>query len=55
MGPIALVVAASAVFVFTLYIVIVSHDLTALLLGLFIMVIIYAIFRFSRGRPGSGK
>jgi Lon-like ATP-dependent protease len=49
------VVIALAIFAFTLYIVIVSHDLTALLLGLLIVFIIYALVRFSGSRSDSGN
>jgi len=48
------VVLALAVFAFTLYIVIVDKDLTALLVGLLIVFIVYAILRFSGGRSDSG-
>jgi len=48
------VIIALAVFAFTIYIVLVSHDLTALLLGLLIVFIIYALVRFSGGRSDSG-
>ncbi|HYA55094.1 MAG TPA: ATP-dependent protease LonB, partial [Thermoplasmata archaeon] len=49
------VVIALAIFAFTVYIVIVSHDLTALLLGLLIVFIIYALVRFSGGRSDAGN
>jgi len=48
------VVLAVAIFAFTLYIVIVDKDLTALLVGLLIVFIVYAILRFSGGRSDSG-
>ena len=49
------VVIALAIFAFTLYIVIVDHDLTALLVGLLIVFIIYALVRFSGGRSDTGN
>jgi ATP-dependent Lon protease len=48
------IVIALAVFAFTLYIVLTEHDLTALLVGLLIVFIIYALVRFSGGRNDSG-
>ncbi|HTW77814.1 MAG TPA: ATP-dependent protease LonB, partial [Thermoplasmata archaeon] len=50
------VVIALAVFGFTLYIALSSHpiDLTALLVGLLIVLILYALIRFSSGRNESG-
>jgi Lon-like ATP-dependent protease len=48
------VVLSLAVFAFTVYIVLVTHDLTALLLGILIVFIIYALVRFSGGRNDSG-
>ncbi len=50
------VVVALAVFAFTLYIALSSHpiDLTALLVGLLIVLILYALIRFSSGRSDSG-
>ncbi len=48
------VVLSLAVFAFTLYIVITQHDLTALLFGLLIVFIIYALVRFSGGRNDAG-
>jgi len=49
------VVIALAIFAVTIYIVIYSHDLTALLLGLLIVFIIYALVRFSGGRSDTGN
>jgi ATP-dependent Lon protease len=48
------VVLALAVFAFTLYIVLTTHDLTALLVGLLIVFIVYALVRFSGGRSEAG-
>ena len=48
------VVLSLAVFAFTLYIVITQRDLTALLFGLLIVFIIYALVRFSGGRNDAG-
>jgi ATP-dependent Lon protease len=48
------VIVAVAVFAFTLYLVLETKDLTALLLGLLIVFIIYALLRFSGGRNDSG-
>ncbi len=48
------VVLALAIFAFTLYIVLTTHDLTALLVGLLIVFIVYALVRFSGGRNDSG-
>ena len=47
---ILLVIGALAIFGFTLYIVIIDHDLTAILIGLLIVFILYAVVRFSGGR-----
>ncbi len=47
------VVLAVAIFAFTIYIVIVDKDLTALLIGLFIVILIYVVLRFSSGRSDS--
>jgi ATP-dependent Lon protease len=47
------VVLALAIFAFTLYIVLTTHDLTALLVGLLIVFIVYALVRFSSGRNDS--
>ena len=49
------VVIAIAIFAITLYIVIVQKDLTALLFGLLIIVILYALIRFSSGRSDTGN
>ncbi len=43
-----------AVFAVVLYIVLTTHDLTALLLGVLIVVFIYALARFSGGRSDAG-
>jgi len=51
---ILLVIAALAIFGFTLYIVIVDKDLTAILIGLLIIFILYAVVRFSSGRNDGG-
>ena len=48
------VVLSLAIFAFVLYIVLSTHDLTALLIGLLIVFIIYALVRFSSGRNDSG-
>jgi ATP-dependent Lon protease len=48
------VVLSLAVFAFTLYIVLTTHDLTALLVGILIVFIIYALVRFSGGRNDAG-
>jgi Lon-like ATP-dependent protease len=48
------VVVALVVMAITLYIVIVKGDLTALLVGLLIVFIIYALVRFSGGRSDTG-
>jgi ATP-dependent Lon protease len=48
------VVLSLAVFAFTLYIVLETRDLTALLVGILIVFIIYALVRFSGGRNDSG-
>ncbi len=48
------IVIALAVFAVVLYIVLTTDDLTALLLGVLIVVFIYAISRFSGGRSDSG-
>jgi ATP-dependent Lon protease len=50
------IVIALVVMAFTLYIVLSTHpaDLTALLIGIFIVILIYAILRFSGGRNDSG-
>jgi len=48
------IVVALAVFAFTLYIVLTTRDLTALLVGILIVFIIYALVRFSGGRNDSG-
>jgi Lon-like ATP-dependent protease len=48
------IVLSLAVFAFTLYIVLTTHDLTALLVGILIVFIIYALVRFSGGRNDSG-
>jgi ATP-dependent Lon protease len=47
------IVIALAVFAFTLYIVLVDKDLTALLIGLFIVVLLYVLLRLSGGRNDS--
>jgi ATP-dependent Lon protease len=47
------VVLALAILGLTLYIVIEWHDITALLLGLLLVVVIYALVRFSGGRSDS--
>jgi ATP-dependent Lon protease len=44
-----------AIFAVVLYIVLTTHDLTALLLGVLIVVFIYALARFSGGRPDSAS
>jgi Lon-like ATP-dependent protease len=49
------VVIALAIFAITLYIVIVKGDLTALLFGLLIIVILYALIRFSGSRSDTGN
>jgi len=49
------VVIALAIFAFTIYLVITTKDLTALLLGLLIVFIIYALVRFSGGRSDAGN
>ncbi len=46
---------ALAVFAVVLYIVLTTHDLTALLLGVLIVVFVYALARFSGGRSDSGS
>jgi Lon-like ATP-dependent protease len=51
---ILLVIGALAIFALTLYIVIVQHDYTAILFGLLIVFLLYAIVRFSSGRADSG-
>jgi Lon-like ATP-dependent protease len=48
------IILSLAVFAFTLYIVLTTHDLTALLVGILIVFIIYALVRFSGGRNDSG-
>jgi ATP-dependent Lon protease len=48
------IVLSLAVFALTLYIVIKTGDLTALLFGILIVFIIYAVVRFSGGRSDSG-
>ncbi|HXY46812.1 MAG TPA: ATP-dependent protease LonB [Thermoplasmata archaeon] len=48
------VVLTVAILAFTLYIVIIDKDLTALLFGLLIVLIVYAILRFSGGRSDTG-
>ncbi len=48
------VVLSLAIFAFTLYIVLTTHDLTALLVGLLIVFIVYALVRFSGGRNDAG-
>ncbi len=48
------VVLALAIIAFTLYIVLTTHDLTALLFGMLIVFIVYALVRFSGGRNDSG-
>ncbi len=48
------VVLAIAILAFTIYIVIADKDLTALLVGLLIVFIVYAILRFSGGRSDTG-
>ncbi len=48
------VIIAVAVIAFTLYILLTTHDLTALLLGIFIVVFIYVLVRFSSGRSDGG-
>ncbi|HTZ61636.1 MAG TPA: ATP-dependent protease LonB [Thermoplasmata archaeon] len=48
------IVLSLAVFAVTLYIVLKTGDLTALLLGILIVFIIYALVRFSSGRNDSG-
>ena len=49
------IVLALAVFALTLYIVLKYDDLTALLLGIFIVLLIYVFIRFSSGRNESGS
>lgn len=44
------VILALAIFAFTVYIVLESHDLTALLIGIFIVILVYVAIRFSTGR-----
>ena len=51
---ILLVIGALAIFALTLYIVIVQKDYTAILIGLLIVFLLYAIVRFSSGRSDSG-
>jgi len=46
------VVLALAVFAFAAYIVLVDKDLTALLVGLLIVLILYVVLRFTEGRHG---
>ncbi|HKS59175.1 MAG TPA: ATP-binding protein, partial [Thermoplasmata archaeon] len=48
------VVAALLVFALVLYEVIVYHDLLAVLIGLFVILLIYALVRFGSGRNDSG-
>ncbi len=48
------IVLALVIFAVTLYIVVETKDLTALLLGILIVFIIYAVVRFSGGRNESG-
>ncbi len=54
---ILLVVAIMAIFAFVLYIVLTTpdHDPTAILIGILIVFILYAIVRFSGGRSDSGN
>ncbi|MGC2034496.1 MAG: ATP-dependent protease LonB [Thermoplasmata archaeon] len=51
---ILLVIGALAIFALTLYIVIVQKDYTAILIGLLIVFLLYAIVRFSSGRSDGG-
>ncbi len=51
---IAFIVIALAIVAITLYIVVTTGNLTDLLLGVFIVVIIYIFVRISSGRPDSG-
>ena len=44
------VILALAIFAFTMYIVLYEHDLTALLIGIFIVILVYVAIRFSGGR-----
>ncbi|MGA9839134.1 MAG: ATP-dependent protease LonB [Thermoplasmata archaeon] len=48
------VILSLAVFAFTIYIVLKSGDLTALLIGIFIVILIYVALRFTSGRNESG-
>jgi ATP-dependent Lon protease len=51
---ILLVVLSVAIFAFALYIVLTTHDLTAILIGLFIVLLIYVLMRLSGSRSESG-
>ncbi|EQD68861.1 conserved hypothetical protein, membrane, partial [mine drainage metagenome] len=51
---ILLVVAVLAIFGLTLYIAIVDKDLTAILIGLLFIFVLYAFVRFSSGRSDGG-
>ena len=48
------VILSVAIFAFTLYIVLTTKDLTALLIGVFIVILIYVAIRFSSGRSDGG-
>ncbi len=51
---ILLIVLTLAIMAFAVYIVIIEHDLTALLFGLFIVILIYVLMRLSGSRSGEG-
>ncbi len=51
---ILLIVLTVAIMAFAIYIVIIDKDLTALLIGLFIVILIYVLMRLSGSRSGEG-
>jgi ATP-dependent Lon protease len=52
---ILLIVLTVAIMAFSIYIVIIYHDLTALLLGLFIVILVYVLMRLSGSRSSDGN
>jgi hypothetical protein len=52
---ILLIVISVVIFAFALYIVFTEHDLTALLVGLVIIFLVYALFRLSGRRTETGN
>jgi ATP-dependent Lon protease len=48
-------VVAIVIFLFAGYVVLITHDFTAVLIALFIVILLYVVFRLSAGRPDGGS